>query len=498
MNVETWAEIRRLHLVEGVSMRKIARIMHLDKKTVRRAIRMEEYQGKKARSPRRDSKLDLYKKDIAELLEKYPHISGQRIYEEITKRGYRGKISILRDYLHKARDYKQPAYLRVETLPGEQAQVDWADCGSIKIGEHTRKLSCFVMVLSYSRLMYLEFSLSQRLEDFMQCHVNAFRFFGGIPRKMLYDNLKSVVLVRFGREIRFNPRFEAFRGYYLFEAIPCNPYSGHEKGRVESGIKYVKNNFMAARAFKSFWDLKAQSIEWRDKTANVRLHGTTRKRPLDLYEIEKEKLMKLPEKDYDTSMVIPTRSTKDCRVRFGTNTYSVPFEYASNPLTLKANSEWVMIYKDKRLIASHRRCFEKYLVIEDPKHYEGLLAMKKKARKYKMRDAFLGLGEGCEAYLRGMVTCELNLSHHIEKIMEMADMYGRAVVLRAINHALKYEAYGCDYIKNIILQQRAKEKQGKAINPISITGNKEFASVSVEKRDLDLYDSLFAEEEGAK
>jgi transposase len=374
MTAQVWAEIRRLHIIEGLSARHIGRMMRLDKKTVRRAIMLERFQDKRGNSGGGELKLAPYVKDIAEFLEKYPAISGQRIYEEILKRGYTGKITILRDYLRNARIYTRPAYLRIETLPAEQAQVDWADCGSIKVGEYSRKLSCFVMVLSYSRLMYLEFTLSQRMETFMNCHVNAFKFFEGIPQKILYDNLKSVVLVRFGREIRFNPRFEVFRGHYMFEAIPCNPGCANEKGKVENGIKYVKRNFMVGRVFKSFSDLKAQSVEWRDKTANNRIHGTTRKQPSELYLLERDKLRKLAANDYDTSIVIPTKSSKDCRVTFDTNTYSVPFKYASCAVTIRVASEQIMIYTGNTLlIASHTRSYEKYQVIEDPKHYQGLI-----------------------------------------------------------------------------------------------------------------------------
>ena len=493
MDVEIWAEVRRLYFIEHLSMRRIAKVMHLDRKTVHRAILMEEYHSRKNISVSRHSKLDPYKKDISELLERYNSLSAERIYEEIKKKGYTGKISILRDYLRKIRDTKKEAYLRVETLAGEQAQIDWLDCGTIKIGEYIRKLSCFVMVLSYSRLMYLEFTLSQRLETFIRCHINAFRFFKGVPKKILYDNLKSVVLVRFGREIRFNPRFEAFRGYYMFEAIPCNPYSGHEKGKVESGIKYVKYNFLKGRFFKSFTGLKEQSMKWLMEMANVRIHGTTHKRPIDLYKLEKDKLMVLSDRDYDTRVVIPTKSTKDCRVRFDSNSYSVPFQYACKALTLKATDTEVTIYNNNTLIAHHKRTYEKYLSIEDPGHYQELIAMKKKAYKYKKRDEFLALGEGCDEYLKGMVGCELNLSHHIEKILEMANIYGKKIVLQAINHALKYGAFGCSYIKNIILQHR--KGHNKHINPISIKESDEFNNASVEERDLDLYDDLFSEEE---
>lgn len=467
----------------------------MDKKTISRAVNMQEYQGHRSSSGKRISKLSPYKKDIAELIEKYEDISGKRIYQEINKRGYKGKISILRDYLRKISRANVEAYVRIKTLPGEQAQVDWADCGSIKIGEYVRRLSCFVMVLSYSRLMYLEFTLSQRIEDFMRCHVNAFRFFGGVAKKILYDNLKSVVLARFGREIRFNPRFEAFSGHYLFKIVVCNPGRGNEKGRVESGIKYVKGNFLSGRDFRSFIDLKAESLNWRDTVANVRIHGTTHKRPVDLYGLENDKLMRLPDKDYDTKITLGIKAAKDCRIKFDANSYTVPFEYACQTPTLGAAPDEVMIYDDSKLIASHNRSYEKYLDIEDPKHSQGLIAMKKKARRYKMRDMFLGLGPGCEEYFNGMAASELNLSHHIEKILEVVKTYGKTEVLGAIDHALKYKAFGCDYIKNIILQQRAKRGQRKIINPISIMGNEEFANASVEERDLNLYDNLFVEEE---
>ena len=496
MNAQDWAEIRRLYFIEGLSKRKIAGIVRMDKKTVRRALNMNEYTPKRVSCKRRPSKLDSYKKDIAELVEKYPSISGMRLYEEIRKRGYTGKITILRDYLLSVRDKKKEAYIRVETSPGEQAQVDWADCGSIRIGEYLRKLSCFVMVLCYSRLMYIEFTLSQRLECFMRCHINAFKFFCGVPKNILYDNLKSVVLARFGREIRLNPGFEAFSGYYLFKPVICNPYSGHEKGRVENGVKYVRGNFLNGRIFKSYFDLKLQAAGWQQDTANVRLHGTTRKRPVDLYAFEKDKLTPLAANDYDTSVVIALKSTKDCRVKFDANTYSVPYQYAVRGLTLKADGDTVRIYNDTTLIAEHRRSYEKYLSIEDPGHYEGLLAMKKNARRYKVRDMFLILGRDCEAYLAGMVTSELNISHHIEKILEMADIYGKTEVLGAINHALRHGAFGSSYIKNIILQKRAKRHEKGVINPISIKGSDEFAGMSVEERDLNLYDNLFDEEEG--
>ena len=290
MTAENWAEIRRLSLIEGLSQRQIGKLMNLSPKTIRRALGMSEYKPDRSNVARRVSKLEPYKKDILELMEIYPGIPAQRLFEIIQERNYSGKTTIVEDYVRAIKKSKQEAYLRINVLPGEQAQVDWADCGYIKIGEHTRKLSCFVMVLSYSRLMYLEFTLSQRLEYFLRCHVNAFRFFGGIPNRILYDNLKSVVLNRLGRLIKFNPKFESFSGYYLFKPVVCNVRKANEKGRVESAINYIRKNFLMGREFNLFSDLQVQAVQWRDKKANLRIHGTTRKRPIDLYQAEKGKL----------------------------------------------------------------------------------------------------------------------------------------------------------------------------------------------------------------
>jgi transposase len=496
MSAEIWAEIRRRYYVEGLSQRRIAKFMKICPKTVHRAIKMEHYCPKKTRIHKKASKLDGYKQDIAEFLEEFKEITGKRILEKLKKRGYTGGSSILQEYLYKIRKTKRTAYLRLTTLPGEQAQVDWADCGTIKIGEHSRKLSCFVMVLSYSRMIYLEFTLSQRIEDFLRCHINAFRFFGGVSKGILYDNLKSVVLARSGREIRFNPKFEAFRGHYMFESIACNVRAAHEKGRVERSIGYIRQSFLNGRNFKSYTDLKYQSIEWRNHTANVRIHGTTHKRPVDLYPLDKKDLLVLPENDYDTDIIESVKSSRDCYIKFDTNSYLVPYEYAGRQgLTLRASPDKVSIYDNAAFIAYHQRSYEKYISIKNPQYEEELLRQKKKARASQRRDHFSILGEECAKYLQGMVASELNLNHHMEKIFQLIEIYGKTEVLGAVDHALKYKAFGWDYIKNIILQKRARRGETTTINSISIMDNEEFARATVEQRDLKLYDNLFTEEE---
>lgn len=247
MNSELWAEIRRLSAIEKLSKSAIAARLRIDRKTVRRALASEQTPGPRAAAPR-PAKLDAFKSCLQSRLKEYPELSAAKLLLELKRMGYHGGYTQLKEYLATLRPKANQTYLRIETLPGEQAQVDWANCGSIRVGSALRKLSAFVMVLACSRMLYLEFTLSQCLEDFLAAHLNAFRFFGGIPKKILYDNLKTVVLSRVGRDIRFNPKFLDFAGYHLFEPVPCAPGKGNEKGKVENGIKYIRTSCLAGYA----------------------------------------------------------------------------------------------------------------------------------------------------------------------------------------------------------------------------------------------------------
>ncbi len=228
-------------------------------------------------------------------------------------------------------------------------------------------------------------------------------------------------------------------------------------------------------------------------TANVRLHSTTRERPVDRFEQEKHLLILFSEKKYDASIICPVSATCQALVRFDGNAYSVPYEKAYTTLILKATRNEINIFHNLNKIASHKRSYERAVVVEDPKHYEGLLAEKKKAFASKLKDQFLGLGELACAYLEGLIKTDLNLQHHISAIMDYVRLYGKTEILQAFDHALKYKAYGAPYLKNIIIQQRSSRGIQETV-PIVIPAKPVWTQICVEEQDLSLYDDLFATE----
>lgn len=493
MQPETWAQIKRLRQLENLSLAEIARRVRMDRKTVRRALQKESLYPKEPQKPK-PSKLDPFKGYIQERLKEYPDLAGALIFEELKKQGYTGKIRILTEYLYGIRPKAKEVFLRIETAPAEQMQVDWANCGTIAIGQTIRKLSAFVAVLSYSRLLYVRFTLSQCLEDFIAAHISAFRHFGGVSRKILYDNLKLVVLSRLGTDVRFNPKFLEFAGIFGFEPVLCNVRRGNEKGKVENGIRYLRSSFLAGRKIASIKSLQEDVELWLSEVANARAHRTTLERPLDRWEKEIPLLGSMPCRDYDASIIKAVRSTHQALIRFDGNAYSVPTEFAYKNLALKATPEEIRFFFETKEIALHRRSFDRGAVIEDPKHLEGLLALKRKARAARLEKGFLELGEAAKEFQKGLVAEGAHPARHIAKIMELIAAYGRVEVLTALNAALKCKAYGAPYVQNIILQKRAARGLREE-PPLIIHQKPSWNEIATGEPDLSVYDKLIEEDQ---
>ena len=487
MTPELWAEIRRLFLIEKVSQREIAKVLRVDRATVRRALKRDHAPTAPTRN--RPSILDPFKADIEQILETTPRITAVRLWEELQGYGFAGKITIVRQRLAALREKRRrEAFVRRLFHPGEAAEVDWANCGTIDVGGRPRRVSGFVMVLSYSRMVYLEFTLSEALEEFLRCHQNAFSFFCGVPRKILYDNLRLAVLAHQGPDIRWNPRFMDFVGHYLFKPVACNPAAGWEKGRVERTIQYIRSNFLLGRRFRSLEELNASAVAWRDEKANRRIHKTTGKRPIDLFSDDRARLLALPEAGYDTRILRSVRITADCRAQFENNTYSVPPKHVGQDLTLRASPTEVCLYDGPTLVARHRRSHGTHEDLLDPDHAKEVLARKRRAGGQTLQRLFLALGPETEKYLSGLVRTELSVERHLRRILDLAATYGHAEVMGAVQRALEYGAYGSDYVENIILVERRKRREDQK-TPLQIE-KKELAEIDLPEQNLDHYDDL--------
>lgn len=484
MNAELWAEIQRLRRIEKAPIAQISRRLGLDRKTIRRALRTDRLPViARAAAP---SRVAPYASYIAERLAAYPHLPATVLWRELKKQGYPGGLRILQRHLHGLRDKAQPVFLRIETPPGQQAQCDWAHCGSVRVGNALRKLSAFVMVLGYSRFIYVEFTLSQCLEDFLQCHINAFRAFGGVPSKILYDNLKQVVLARVGSDIRFNPAFMEFAGVFGFQPVPCNVARGNEKGKVENGIYFLRVSFLPGRVL-AWPDVNRDVHAWLADTANLRLHRTTRERPIDRLEREKPFLLPLPPRPYDAAVTRAVRSSHQALVRFDGNFYSVPHRYAYKTLILKADAQRVRLLFNVEEIVSHPRAYDRGRVVDDPKHYEGILATKRKHFHNILHKRFAELGPIADTFLAGLIAAELHPARHLQQILGLATIYGADEVLAAIQHAVACNAFGGSYVHNILLQRRAA--QGLPELPaLDIPQRPEWNDIETPDPDLSIYD----------
>ncbi|MGH8582250.1 MAG: IS21 family transposase, partial [Gammaproteobacteria bacterium] len=455
IDYETYCKIRDCHERQHLTIAQTARALGLHAETVAKWIKAGQYRAR--RSPPRASRLDPFKARLVRLLEAHPY-SAQQIFQHLREEGFAGGFTIVKDYVRKVRPPRREAFLKLSFAPGECAQVDWGEYGSIGVGSTRRRLSFFVMVLCYSRLMYVEFTVSQTMEHFLACHEHAFAAFHGCPAKIMVDNLKSAVLRRVvGEAPVFNARFLDFARHWGFDITACNVAKGNEKGRVENGVGYVKKNFLNGLELLDFSAVNPAAQLWLDSIANVRIHGETHQRPVDLFKAEQAHLKPLNPMPHDIARIETVRATKQFRVALDTNHYSVPAEYASARVTLKAYPDRVCIYHQDQFIARHIRSYDRRQDIEDPDHPKALLAQRRNAREQRLLMRFLSLGPKAQAYYEGLEQRRLNPRHHLRKIVALSEIYGVDAVARAIDDGIAFEAYSCEYIANI-LEMRARER----------------------------------------
>jgi hypothetical protein len=301
----------------------------------------------------------------------------------------------------------------------------------------------------------------------------------------MVDNLKSAVLKRIiGQAPVFNPTYLDFGNHYGFSIAPCGVRKGNEKGRVESGVGYVKQNFLAGLDLPDFHAINPAAQNWLANIANVRIHGETRKKPLDMFQQEKASLLPLPPYPYDIAAVSQVRASSQFRITLDTNHYSVPAEYAGAPLTLKTYPDRLCIYHDGKLIARHTRSFDRHRDFEDPDHPKELIAQRKKARDQKTFMRFLALAARARDYYRELEKRRMNPRHHVQKIVALSEIYGAEKVSRAIEDAFSFQAFSCEYIANICEQRSRLLPEPGALH---LTRREDLLELEVEQPDLSIY-----------
>ena len=490
IDYETFVKIKVYKDQHGLKCSQIARELNLDYRTVEKWLDKKHYQQRK--SARRASKLDPFKGQILRMLETHPY-SAVQILQRIREDNFDGGYSIVKEYVRKVRPPKIKAFLKLSFAPGECAQVDWGSYGSVAVGETRRRLSFFVMVLCYSRMMYVEFTVSQTMEHFLGCHQNAFEWFGAVPGKVMVDNLKSAVLKRIvGKDPVFNPKYLDFANHHGFTIVPCAVGKGNEKGRVESGVGYVKKNFLSGLDIPDFNALNPAVIHWLNTVANVRLHGQTGKRPVDRFQRERQAMIKLPSHAYDIATIDQVRASRQFRVAVDGNRYSVPAEYAGALLTLKAYPDRICIYHQQKLIARHVRTYDRRQDIELPDHPKALLAQRRKARDQKIFMRFLSLSNKADDYYRQLEQRRMNPLHHIRQIVALSEIYGEQSVQRAIEDAFVFQAFSCEYIANLLEQRTRKIAEPGAL---LLTRRQDLLDITFEKPDMEIYNKSLKKSE---
>jgi transposase len=490
---ELRARIRFLFFREHWPLGTIEAHLGVHHDTVFRAVEADRFKNKHTRLCH--SRLDPFKPFIGETLAQYPRLRATRLHEMLRLRGYTGAVGIVRNHVREIRrSSRHEAFLRLETMPGDQGQIDWGSFGTIRIGAATRPLMCFVMVLSYSRGVFARFYLDARMESFLEGHVAALEYFRGAPRKILYDNLKSVVLERIGDHIRFHPRIVELSGHYHTLPAPCAPYRGNEKGKVERTIRYLRESFFAARSYRDLDDLNTQLADWITRVADARVvprdpSGQTVREAL---EHERAYLAPLPEHRFPTELVVPIASSKLPYVRFDRNDYSIPHTLVRKSLTLAVSLTTVRVLDGNEEVARHTRCFDAGRCIENPSHLEALRTQKRHAHEVRGRDRVRTLCPAAEDFFKILAERNHSLRRPAVRLGQLLDAYGAQALDHALREAITCGSVSAESVAHL-LAQRARPRTTIPASAIPLP-NDPRVQTRVEPHDLNDYDRLTRED----
>jgi transposase len=485
---ELRAEVLRLYHAEAWPIGTIARTLGVHHDVVSRVLKREGLPSIRAVRP---SMIEPFLPFLRETLEQHPRLQAQRLYDMCTDRGYPGGPDHFRHLLRglRPKPVREP-FARLSTLPAEEAQVDWGHFGRVSIGRARRQLVAFVMVLSWSRTIFMRFFLGAPMECFLRGHVSAFGFLEGVPRQVLYDNLKSAVLERRGAAVRFHPTILALAAHYRFQPKAAEIRRPTDKGRVERAIRFVRGSFFGGRRWRDLEDLNAQAREWCTGRAARRPHTTGDVRTVgEAFEEERALLQSLPPAPFPTESITEAAIGKTPYVRFDGNDYSVPIELVHGTVSVAASEERVRILSAGDLVCEHARSYDKGALIEDPEHLEALGELKRRARKGRLKDRLARSVPSTVKLFEELARRGVNLGASVTALLRLLDEYGAQRLEAATREALDRETPEPTSIR-LILERRRLEAGLEPRLPVQLPDDPRVRDLAVRPASLEQYGIL--------
>lgn len=486
ISAETRAQIRHWFFAEHWKIGTIVQALHIHPDTVRHAIESDRFHRAQTL---RACLTDAYVPFIRQVLDQHPRLRATRIYQMIRERGYQGSVIQLRRVVATLRPIHKEPFLRLHAFPAEEGQVDWAHFGEVRVGRARRRLSCFVITLSYSRALYLEFFFDQTLENFLRGHVHAFEAWSGTPRVILHDNLRSAVLERRGDQVHFHPQLLELCAHYHCLPRPCQVRAANQKGRVERAIRYVRESFWAGRAFTTLAECNRQALVWRDQVAHQRpWPGDHTRTVAEAFAEEQPRLLSLPLHPFNSDVVIAIRPQKTIYVRFDRNDYSVPPEALNRPLTLVASDSMVRILDGTQEIASHLRSYDQQQEILHPPHQQALRQLKRKAFDSTPSGRLAQAAPESETLLDLAFAQGESAGSQTAQLLKLLDLYGAAALRQAIREALERNTPRASSVAFLLRQRHQKTSSTRPA--VDLSRHPQAQLIDVEPHPLETYDEL--------
>lgn len=469
---------------QGVKQSAIARQLSCHRHTIANVLSRENFIEKQTRQ--KGSLFDPYQQQIKEWIEKKTSIL--RMYEILAETyGISSTYVNLCKYIQ-ARFPKQREAFGVQvTEPGEVAEIDFGYVGMFPgpFGKLAKTYGLAV-ILPYSRLDFYAITYDQKLETLIKELENAFSYFGGVPRKLKVDNMKTAILRNQHYDLEFNPDFLGFAYHYNTVIIPCTPYHPEQKGTVEAGIKYLQGNFISGRTFTDSVDMKRQLTDWMNNYANQRIHGTTRKVPLQVFLTEeKEKLQLLP----DTPFAFFNRGVRivsaNCHIHFANNYYSVPSRLVGKDVTIRWNEHLIRIISQGEQVALHTISLEAGTYVTNRSHLPDYKVYSTTEYQAKFEAKFADMGEDSHAYFRQLLAQKESYWFRIVRaILGLCVQYGNEAINASLKRAMYYSVTDVGTIRNILEKKlysipTEPKLLDRSSNESSLTRNLDYYTTSI-------------------